>query len=222
MKRFALRWVVTLALLAPAGLATAQVNLRGAQTSSGLPAASVATTPSRTGVGMAGTAEPKSMSGMLAAQNDVRARLNLAPLAWSGELMTQAEATAATAADTGCSQSTAAKAGAASQASMFWAPAIRRMDGAGMVQDIIPSYLVSQWKAGRADYDAARLECRKSGACQEYARMVSPGSRAVGCAKLVCSSQAQVWACQYSDGKPAATPAPAQRPPAGLRPRQGD
>lgn len=212
---------MALALLAPAELAAAQVNLRGAQSSGGLPAASVATAPSKTGAGMAGTSEPKSMNGMLAAHNDVRTRLNLSPLTWSGELMTQAEATAATAADTGCTQSTAAKAGSASGASMFWAPAIRRMDGAGIVQDIIPSYLVSQWKTGRSDYDAAGLACRKSGACQEYARMVAPGSRAVGCAKLVCPSQAQVWACQYSDGKVAAPAAPVQ-PPTGLRPRQGD
>src|SRR5689334_20979215 len=172
MQRFALRWIMALALLAPTGLASAQVNLRGAQTSGGLPAASVATTPSRTGAGMAGTSEPKSMNGMLAAHNDVRTRLNLAPLTWSGELMAQAEATVAAAADAGCSQSSALEAGAADGASMFWAPAIRRVDGAGIVQDLIPSYLVSRWRAGRADYDTARLECRKPGACEEYARIV--------------------------------------------------
>ena len=221
MKRFALTWVLALVSLASAGLATAQVNLRGAQTSGGLPAASVATAPSRTGAGMAGASEPKSMNGMLAAQNDVRSRLNLAPLTWSGELMTQAEATATAAADAGCSQSAATEAGAAHTASMFWAPAIRRVDGAGLVQDIIPSYLVSQWKAGRTDYDASRLECRRTGACEHYARMVAPGSRAVGCARMVCANQAQVWACRYSDGRAAAA-APIQNPPVGLRPRQND
>lgn len=205
---------MALALLAPTGLATAQVNLRGAQASGGLPTASAATSSSRTGAQGVLASEPKSMAGMLAAQNDARGRLNLAPLSWSAELTTRAEETAREGSLGSCSRFTAETAGAKDDASVFWAPPIRRLDGAGMVQDILPSFLVSEWKTGRADYDAARGECRKSGACEQYSRMIAPSARSVGCAKSVCDSHGQVWACLYSSGEAASPP--------DLRRRQGD
>lgn len=159
------------------------------------------------------------MAGMLAAQNDARSRLNLAPLAWSADLMAQAEETVKAASDGECSKTSVGKIGATSQASIYWAPALRRVDGAGIAQEILPSFLVSEWKAGRADYDLARSECRKSGACEQYARMIAPRARAVGCAKAVCNTQAQVWACQYSGGEVSTQPATSA--PA-LRPRQNN
>src|SRR5262245_59393542 len=155
MKRYALRWGLALILLAPAGLATAQVNLRGAQTSGGLPTASVATSSSRTGAQGVAASEPKSVPGILAAPHDAPGRLNLAPLSWSAELTTRAEETVRGASQGTCSKSDAETAGTKDGASVFWAPPIRRIDGAGMVQDILPSFLVSEWKAGRADYDPA-------------------------------------------------------------------
>jgi hypothetical protein len=107
--------------------------------------------------------------------------------------------------------------GEAAKASIYWSAPLRRLGGEGRTQDIRPSFLVSEWSAGRSDYDLAAATCRRSGDCDQYARMVAPAAKSVGCAKIVCQSQAQVWACQY-DG-----PAPVEPETVkGLRRRIGD
>jgi pathogenesis-related protein 1 len=140
---------------------------------------------------------------MLAAQNNARAQLRLPPLAWSAELTATAEATAKSMSEGACSRTQVERAGRASAAAVYWAPGVRRLDGGGKAQDILAAYLVTEWKAGRADYDPARSECRRTGACEQYARMISPSARSVGCARAICSSQAQVWACHYAGPEPA-------------------
>lgn len=212
MSRLSLTWTIALVLLAPVGLASielagAQVSLRGPQSANGLPGAAVATS-SGTTAGLPNApaqSEPKSVAGMLAAQNEVRARLNLHSLVWSGDLAATAEATAKSIAEDACTRSEADKIAATHSASVYFAPGMRRLDGGGNAQQISPAFLVSEWKDGRADYDAGRGECRRAGDCEQYARMVSPDARAVGCAKAICASQAQVWACHYS-GVGAASP----------------
>lgn len=193
---------LVLGLLALAGAAVAQVTLRGSQTATSLPAASSAATgPVRSGTPAVPPhnpdAEPKAMTGMLAAQNGARARLGLPALAWSGELASKAEATAKAAGGL-CTQSAARKAGQQTgNTSIFWSAPLRRLGGAGSAQDISPAYLVSQWSAGGTDYDLATATCRRSGTCDQYARMVAPAAKTVGCSKTACASGAQVWACQY-------------------------
>jgi hypothetical protein len=141
------------------------------------------------------------MAGMLAAQNNIRVQLKLPPLVWSGELASQAEATAKAASEGGCARSTADKTGSARSASIYWAPGVRRVDGDGRAQEISPAFLVSEWRSGRSDYDPSLGECRRSGACEQYARMVASSARAVGCSKVTCQNQSQVWACHYSAGQ---------------------
>jgi pathogenesis-related protein 1 len=195
---------LVLLVLASAGAAAAQVSLRGPQSTTGFPAASVGTSsgaPSET-PGATGPSEPKSVAGMLSAQNAARARLNLPPLAWSADLTAAAESTAKSIAETACSRAHAERAGGASSSAVYWAPGVRGLDGRGRAQDLSASYVVSEWIAGRADYDPVRGECRRTGACEQYARMVEPPIREVGCAKAVCSSQAQVWACHYLGEQP--------------------
>jgi hypothetical protein len=196
-------WAIALAVLAQIGSATAQVSLRGPQTGSGLPLSS-----SASGAGLrppptdpaplaASSGEPKNLTGMLAAQNDARKRVGLPALTWSADLASKAEATVRQAAGQ-CSSTAVEKLSKAADASTYWAAPSRRIDGEGSAQDIRPSYLVSQWKEGGPDYDFATGKCRESGACEAYARMVAPAAKAVGCAKTTCNSQAQVWACLYS------------------------
>lgn len=215
MSRFTLKSILALLLLlaaasvgAPA-LATAQATLRGPQASGVLPGApSVSTSTGTTAQASVVPSEPKSMTGMLAAQNSVRTQLKLSPLTWSNDLTARAETTAKSAAEGGCSRSLAERAGETRSAGIYWAPGVRRLDGGGKPQDISPAFLVSEWKVGRADYDAVRGECRREGACEQYARMVAPAARAVGCSKAVCANRAQVWACHYSGP---ATPPPELR-----------
>ncbi len=144
--------------------------------------------------------EPADLSGMLAAQNQVRARLGLEPLAWSADLTDAARATARTAGEGACTMASTGRSVRGQDVSLYWASALRRLGGVDALQDISPGYVVSRWREGRAAYDAAGGKCPDGSAqCAAYARIVSPDNRAVGCAKLVCPSQAQIWACLYRE-----------------------
>ena len=51
---------------------------------------------------------------------------------------------------------------------------------------------------GRQAHDAANGECKDGASqCLAYARIVAPKNREIGCARLICPSQAQIWACHY-------------------------
>lgn len=144
--------------------------------------------------------EPADLSGMLAAQNDSRSRMGVPALIWSEDLTVKAKATVKSVAEGPCSQSSAAQIGRGSNAAIYWVTGLRRFGGADTAQDISPAYLVSRWREGRSEYDIASGMCRtKTPACEPYARMVAPKARAVGCARVVCRNQSQVWACHYSE-----------------------
>lgn len=144
--------------------------------------------------------EPAPLSGMLAAQNQIRDRLGLDPLSWSPELSVPAAATAEAAAKGACSMGSTERAVRGADVSLYWAAAIRRFGGEDAMQDISPSYVVSRWREGRSAYDADTRSCRGSSSeCAAYARMVAPENREVGCARMRCPSHAQVWICQYGD-----------------------
>jgi hypothetical protein len=137
---------------------------------------------------------------MLTAQNEARQRVGLPPLKWSPELTSRAEATAKAASNGTCSMSSAGRVAEAENANFYWAAAMRRFAGKDALQDISASYLVSRWREGRAEYDKTTGMCRtKSQSCEPYSRMVNPAARQVGCARMVCPSQAQVWICLYSE-----------------------
>ena len=142
--------------------------------------------------------EPADLSGMLAAQNQVRTRPGLQPLIWSASLSESSRTLARTASAGACSMGSAEKSMRGKDASLHWAPATRRFGGEDAVQEISASYVVSRWREGRAGYDAATAACReKSPECAAYARMVAIANREVGCARIVCPSKSQVWICEY-------------------------
>ena len=180
------------AVILPA--AEAQATLRGKQPAGPLTSPTQSSTTS--GLPQPAT-ETKDVEGVLAAQNEARRRLNLAPLTWSGELAARARQTADEAAAKSCSRTSTLKAGDAASAAVYWAASLPRYSGGSSVQTISPGFVVSEWQTGREDYDGVTRECRSSGECQSWARMVAPAARAVGCVRVICQSQAQVWACQY-------------------------
>jgi hypothetical protein len=185
--------------------ADAQATLRGKQTGPGLTNPAQSSTTS--GLPQPAT-ETKDVEGVLAAQNEARRRLNLAPLTWSGELAAKARQTAEEAAANSCSKASTLKAGEASAAAVYWAASLPRFSGGSSVQSITPGFMVSEWQVGRSDYDSVTGECRRSGACQSWARMVAPAARSMGCVRVVCESQAQVWACQYDTPRSPSAQAP--------------
>lgn len=127
--------------------------------------------------------EPVELAGLLAAHNDTRARLGLSGLRWSSELETAAKATAKAAAVGSCGQTGAEKAGKKDDASIFWAPGLRRL-GQPTAQIIMPRYVVSRWSEGKGD---------------QLTRMTAPKAKSVGCARMLCTNQTQIWACKYDD-----------------------
>jgi pathogenesis-related protein 1 len=185
---------LVLAGAAFAPLAEAQTGLRGKQVTATPPTPIQSSTAS--GLPQP-AAEPKDVQGILAAQNEARRRLNLAPLTWSAALMGKAQATASNAAANACSKGLALKAAQAAGAAMYWAAALPHSSGAASTQSITPGFLVSEWQAGKTDYDSVTGECRRAGDCQSWARMVAPAARQVGCARVICPSQGQIWACHY-------------------------
>ena len=158
------------------GNAHAQVLIQGVQATS-----TTATTSSQPIAKP--ESEPFELTGMLAAQNETRARMGLSALKWSSELETAAKAVAKAGAVGSCGQSSAEKAGKKGNASIFWAPGLRRLDQP-TAQDILARYVVSRWADAKRD---------------QLARMTAPKAKTVGCAKVLCPNQTQVWACKYGD-----------------------
>jgi hypothetical protein len=204
MRFVAFKTLVATAIVALAGTAAAQdVSLRQQTAGAALPK-HTGTTPPLNGKPVV---EPAAMAGMLGAQNGARQRIGLPPLTWSHELAQKAEASAsAAAASSHCSINTVLRVAKADGVAIYWAAGLSRIDGTASVQTITPSFLVSEWSAARGDYDLARNECRRSGPCDQYARMVSPGAHQVGCAKAICPSRAQVWICRYDNSTAPASP----------------
>ena len=188
MKRTIFTIAAVVLLGFPGGAVVAQTGLHGAQ------ASAIATTSADASV------EPVEMRGMLAAQNDARKKMGAPALSWSSELAVKATATLKAAAIGSCPITTAEKTGKEKNASIFWAPGLRRLGPEIAVQDISPSYLISRWREGRSNYDTISRECRVKGSdCQAYARMIAPRAKAVGCAKQICPNKTQIWACHYKE-----------------------
>lgn len=133
------------------------------------------------------------------ALNEVRGRQGLGELAWSETLSKAADASARTIASTACTAGAAERAGRDAGGAVFWAAALPRLDGGDSAQDIAPGYLVSQWRAGQHAVDA-NGKCRdQSSACEAWMKLSSPDAAAVGCARSVCASNAQVWICRFGN-----------------------
>src|SRR5690242_12164264 len=116
--------------------ADAQAGLRGKQAAGSLTSPTQSTATS--GLPQPAT-ETKDVEGVLAAQNEARRKLNLAPLTWSGELAARARQTAEGAVAKSCSRTSTLKAGDADAAAVYWAAALPRYSGGSSIQTISPS-----------------------------------------------------------------------------------
>jgi len=205
MSRIVSIWGLALALVAAGGVAAAQVAVRAPQTLSGIPQASGASIASRAATETTATstafpmnAEPEALAGMLNAQNAARAGLGLPGLSWSAELAAKAGETAKSiAAPKSCSKTAVERQGKKAAAAVYWATGIKMFSGGSAAQEISPSFVVSEWQEASASYDRLTGGCKRAGACLSFAYMADPAVTTVGCAKTLCDSQAQVWACHY-------------------------
>ena len=129
--------------------------------------------------------------------NHVRRRLGLSPLIWSAPAAQEAGALAAQAASRGCTAAAAEAVVEGRNSAVFWAPALRRVDGQAQAQVISPGYAVSMWSDGRQDLDLKTRSCRDSSNCEAFLQMTAPTARSVGCSRLVCPSKAQILVCRF-------------------------
>jgi hypothetical protein len=130
--------------------------------------------------------------------NEIRKEAGVGALAWSPALAEQSGKIAAAGAEA-CTYSAAQKAVGKTPSIFYWAAGIRRIDGKDSVQDLVPSYIVAEWRRGGEDYNPATGVCRRAGACNTFSRIATPLSKSVGCARVVCPSQAQIWVCKFGD-----------------------
>jgi pathogenesis-related protein 1 len=141
---------------------------------------------SKTIVIQSGESSPRTItsgdfsSEMLAAHNNIRVKINLPPLQWSGKLAAY---------------------------SQKWANSLITKDRAGhnskspygeniLVTSLgsTPSMTVAEWASESQDYTYRNNAC--NGDCGHYTQLVWRSTRQVGCA-MAHNSQREIWVCSY-------------------------
>jgi len=145
--------------------------------------------------------EPAAMQGMLAAHNQLRATLGLAPLLWSGQMQAYAQQWAGHLAQTGCRIQHRSHAHADplnAGENLYWASPLSWSDGRTEVQAISPAAVAQDWASEAAAYALASNACRPGVECGHYTQMVWRATTEVGCGMAVCPDQGQIWVCNYN------------------------
>ena len=135
----------------------------------------------------AGDPETGRFAGITAAHNRVRARLDIAPLAWSPELARFAQAWADKLARKGCRLQHRPPTGADKQR---YGENIFSMSGDSPSADAV----VDEWAAEVKNYDPKTHRCK--GVCGHYTQVVWRKSLRVGCGMATCGAT-EVWVCNY-------------------------
>lgn len=131
--------------------------------------------------------EPGRLAGITEAHNQIRARLDIAPLAWSPELARYAQSWADKLSRSGCALQHRPRQGPDAQRygeNLFGASG----------QAATAEQVVAAWAAEVADYDARTGRCR--GVCGHYTQVVWRDSQRLGCGVATCGD-AEVWVCNY-------------------------
>lgn len=162
------------------------------------PSATRAEAPEKADGFVAAGAEPRELAGMLQHQNEIRHRSGASALSWSNALAQEVRETIEAAAEPVCSQSGVRRAVTDKDYAWRWVAPLRRTDGTSIPRSVSAPYIVSEWTSGAGDYDAAKATCRRGGDCDSYRPMIAPEARLVGCARVSCSTGAQVVACGYA------------------------
>jgi pathogenesis-related protein 1 len=146
--------------------------------------------------------EPAAMQGILAAHNQLRAALGIAPLRWSGQMQDYAQQWATHLAQgNGCQMQHRSHAHAnplEAGENLYWASPLRWSDGRTEVQAISPAAVAQDWASEAADYNVASNTCRPGAQCGHYTQMVWRTTTEVGCGMAVCPDKGQIWVCSYN------------------------
>ncbi len=129
--------------------------------------------------------EPQRFAGTVAAHNQARQAVGVAPLQWSAELAVTAQRWADKLRESRCAMRHSGAAGLGEN--LAWASG----------QALSPAQVVGMWVGERRDYDAARNSCAPGKVCGHYTQVVWRGTTHVGCGMASCGNS-EVWVCNYT------------------------
>ncbi|MEZ5537125.1 MAG: CAP domain-containing protein [Thiolinea sp.] len=142
------------------------------------------------------------MQGMLVTHNQVRGRLGLPPLSWSGELTAYSQDWANyLAGGNSCRMRHRSHAGKNHRnfgENLFWASPVSWSDGRSEPQQITAAEVARDWASEAKDYSYAANRCRPGEQCGHYTQMIWRDTTQVGCAMSLCPDQGQIWVCSYN------------------------
>jgi uncharacterized protein YkwD len=142
------------------------------------------------------TGEPAPFAGIIDAHNRWRRNVGAAPLQWSAPAAVEAQRWADQLAREGCNM----RFNPDQARKSTYRDNLLRAYASGPYQGWrrTPSQVVDRWGDGQRYYDASRHRCREAaGGCSQYAQMVAPASRSVGCGHARCPA-AEIWVCTYT------------------------
>ena len=129
--------------------------------------------------------ETGPLIGLLAAHNDARAAVGVAPLVWSNEVAAHAQDWANhLAANNDCKL--AHRPQNPYGQNLFWSS-----------RAATAAQAVAMWVAEKANYDAASNTCTPNTVCGHYTQIVWANTTRLGCGRATCGGGAEIWVCNY-------------------------
>jgi pathogenesis-related protein 1 len=121
---------------------------------------------------------------LLDAQNAVRARVGVPPLAWSDKLARAAQEWADRLVKEGAFRH---------RPNSPWGQNLYEITGS----EHLPQQIVNGWAAEAKDFDFDTNNCKEGRICGHYTQIVWSKTKQVGCA-VARGGNSEVWVCEYS------------------------
>jgi pathogenesis-related protein 1 len=142
------------------------------------------------------------MQNFVPAHNAVRARHGLSPLAWSPSLAQYARQWAEQLRRTNnCRMRHRPDSGRFAQQygeNLFWVDPKRWSDGRVEQHRFTPAMVTNAWAAEERHYRHRSNRCRRGKICGHYTQIVWRDTSEIGCARVACRDQSQLWVCNYN------------------------
>jgi len=130
-------------------------------------------------------AEPAApFTGIVAAHNAERAKVGVAPLAWSAEVAAYAQEWADSLKTQNCA--------------MQHRSEHRYGENLAWGGGLTPDRVVSMWSAESAHYHYASNACQAGQTCGHYTQVVWRTSNQLGCGMARCANGSDIWVCNYN------------------------
>ena len=142
------------------------------------------------------------MENFVPAHNAVRARHGLPPLAWSPSLAQYARQWAEQLRrSNNCRMRHRPYSGRFAQQygeNLFWVDPKRWSDGRVEQHRFTPAMVTNAWADEERDYRYRSNRCKRGKICGHYTQIVWRDTSEIGCARVACRDQSQLWVCNYN------------------------